>query len=840
MSFRTSWVSAFALIGAAALASESAPTVHFDIPAQPLGTALRQLADQTGLQLAVQTAMTIGKNAPAVRGNFSEREALEQLLKGSGLSFKFLDGRVVAIKLADEQVSADRSAGNGRLLVQAGTFATSQGTRPSAEPAQDAKTPSAPSASVGEIVVTAQKRAERLQDVPVPVTAIDAQMLATYGQLRVQDYYARIPGLGLALIGDGGSPSITIRGVTTGGQTNPTVAITVDDVPFGSSRTEGGGYFVPDIDPGDLARVEVLRGPQGTLYGASSIGGLLKFVTVEPTTDAVSGRLQAGVSEVRYGEMGHSLRGAINVPLGSTLAIRASGFTGRDPGYVDNHQAGRDNANHRDNEGGRVAMLWRPSDAFSLKLNAMVQDSERAAIDEIDTRLPGMQRDALPGTGGYTRKTQVYSAVVNSKLGNVDLTSVSGYNTDRNDTVIDLTLIPIFSSLASTNFGVPGAANPFSRRNNKFTQEIRALVPIGPKIDWLFGGFYTGERSKGPALFAAVDPGSGAVAGILTRAEKRSNYTEYAAFTNLTLHLTDRFDLQVGGRLSENEQTFTEIRSGLPAVINLFYGGVTALPEVRSKDTPFTYLVTPSFKVSPDLMVYARLASGYRPAGPNIFCTASVPCAYGADTSQNYEVGFKGDLLDRALSFDASLYYIDWKDIQINLRDPNSLVGYVDNAGTARSKGAELTITARPLRGLTITAWAAYNEAELTQISPTSTLQGRPGDRLPYSSPFSANVSLDQEFPLGAATGFVGGSASFVDDRKGGFRTLGRVIFPAYTQVDFRSGIQYGSWELSLFVNNLTDERGVLRGGLDSTAGAATLFTYIQPRTVGASLTKMF
>src|SRR5262249_11729294 len=147
-------------------------------------------------------------------------------------------------------------------------------------------------AQIEEIVVTAQKREERLQDVPVPVTSMSADALVEQNQLRLQDYYSKVPGLNLELDGTTGVPTVSIRGVTTGGQTNPTVGVTVDDVPYGSSTFIGGGFVSPDIDPSDLTRVEVLRGPQGTLYGVSSIGGLLKYVTLDPSTDGFTGLVQ--------------------------------------------------------------------------------------------------------------------------------------------------------------------------------------------------------------------------------------------------------------------------------------------------------------------------------------------------------------------------------------------------------------------------------------------------------------------------------------------------------------------------------------------------------------------
>ena len=253
---------------------------------------------------------------------------------------------------------------------------------------------------------------------PVPVTAINADSLVNNNQLRLQDYYTRIPGLNL-FQGIYGEPVIAIRGVTAAYGTNTTIGTVVDDIPYGSS-TRGFGYSAPDIDPSELQRIEVLRGPQGTLYGASSIGGLLKYVTVDPSTEQLSGRLQAGISSVSKGDdAAHSVRGSINLPLGDTFAVRASGFSRRDPGYIDNTVTGQQDINSGDAKGGRVAMLWRASDVFSAKLSAVVQEQERdgSAYAYLLPAYTDLQQGQLRGTGWLTRKSAAYSATLTARLG---------------------------------------------------------------------------------------------------------------------------------------------------------------------------------------------------------------------------------------------------------------------------------------------------------------------------------------------------------------------------------------------------------------------------------------
>jgi len=637
---------------------------------------------------------------------------------------------------------------------------------------------------------------------------------------------------------------VAIRGVTTGDFTNPTVGITVDDVPFGSSTELGGGLVVPDIDPGDLARVEVLRGPQGTLYGASSIGGLLKFVTVDPSTDRVSGRLQGGLNSVRNGdEVGYNLRGSVNAPLSDTFAVRASGFTRRDPGYIDNPVLGIDGINEQRVSGGRLAALWRPSEVFSLRFSALFQDVKGDGRHDV-TVLPGLgdlQQSYLRGVGPYDRKAQAYNATLTAKLGSVELTALSGYNINEFSDSFDYTYA-LGQFFTEPLFGVMGTPVFNDNKTKKFTQEIRLSSSAGEKLEWLLGAFYTHEKSSYVQDILAVDPATGAAVGEALFLAFPTTYQEYAAFADLTFHVTDRFDVQVGGRKSHLEQTSAETNIG--AFVPIFFPGFTSpaiFEEVDTADNAFTYLVTPRFRVSEDLMVYARLASGYRAGGPN--AAPGVPRQFNPDRTQNYEIGVKADFLDHRLSVDTSLYYIDWKDIQLSLIDLQNFQAYTANGSRAKSQGVELSVESRPLRGLSIAGWVAWSDAELTEDLPPNSAQGRSGDRLPYGSRFSGNFSLEQSFLLSSSlTGFVGGSLSYVGDRKGvfagAFAPPDRQTLPAYAKTDLRAGLRHDSWTADFFVNNVADRRGVLNGGIGAVPPFG--FSYIQPRTIGLSLARTF
>jgi iron complex outermembrane receptor protein len=698
------------------------------------------------------------------------------------------------------------------------------------------------SASLQEVVVTAQKRQERAQDVPVPVTVLSSSSLLESNKTDVKDYYTSVPGLSVVPGNLGGSAgtSISIRGLTTGAG-NPTVGTVIDDVPFGSSTTLGAGGVVPEFDPSELSSIEVLRGPQGTLYGANSLGGLLKYVTVDPSTERLSGRIEAGTSGVYHGDkLGYNARGAINVPISDTLAVRASGFTREDPGYIDNVQTGQRDVNRTDTEGGRASALWRPSEDFSLKLNAMIQDSKIFGFPYTKQGLADLQQSQLRGTGSASLKTQAYSLTAHDNFGGAELTAISGYSKYQYNGFHDFTYA--FGVPTRNLFGVGGDALANPADSSKFSQEVRLSVPIGPKIDWLIGAFYTHEHAVLGTDLEAIDQATGQSVAQVLFEPIWTTYSEYAAFTDLTYRFTDQFDVQFGARGSEIKQSFSTVYNGPYDTLFLHQASPFTPPKQDTQNGTFTYLVTPRFKLSSDLMLYARLASGYRPGGPSSNNSVKPLPPYGPDKTQNYEIGFKGDVLNHVLSFDTSIYYIDWKDIQLQVIDPNTKAALFVNGSRAKSEGVELSVTARPITGLTVSAWIASNDAELTQNLPlglAGTAVGLAGDKLPDGSRFSGNFSMNQEFSLPLqSTGFIGGSVSYVGEQFGNFRPAGavRYEYPAYARTDLRTGVKHDLWAASLFVNNITDRRGLLPSG----SGDPHDLYIIQPRTIGINIFRTF
>jgi iron complex outermembrane recepter protein len=417
--------------------------------------------------------------------------------------------------------------------------------------------------------------------------------------------------------------------------------------------------------------------------------------------------------------------------------------------------------------------------------------------------------------------------------------SLTGYNIQKAQTSVDVS--SVYGGFAEQAYNVGTTALISASKTNKFSQEVRLSVPLGAHLEWLLGGFYTHEDSTVEQNIDAITSDTGSFVADGLRTTTPSIYSESAAFTDLTWHVTDQFDIQAGGRWSSIGQSLhNTLVAPLLGVSQPQVGTTT-----HSSAHPVTYLFTPRFKLSSELMVYARLASGYRPGGSNgpLCQVFGFSCEYAPDKTYNYELGAKGTILDHVLTYDVSLYRINWQNIQLHAVVPPG-ISYLTNASEAKSQGLELSLQAHPLTGLTAAAWATWNTAELTESFPrVAAVQGASGDRLPYSSRFSGNFSLDQEFPLPHnLTGFAGGAVAYIGNRLGAFSGAGsvvapRVYLPAYARADAHVGVRFDSWTVNAYLNNAFDKRGILESGADLLP-VATL--YIQPRTFGLNLTRIF
>ncbi len=725
----------------------------------------------------------------------------------------------------------------------------------------------------GEVLVSVQKRTETLLDVPASVTVLPG---ATLEEQRVEDLLDLVPLVpGLTVTSNTpGVTRVTLRGINTGGVAS-TVGVYIGEVPFGSSSgLANGAVLAGDFDTFDMARIEVLRGPQGTLYGASSLGGVLKYVPNLPSTRSFDARFLGSLETVEDGGLGYSVKGMVNAPLSESWALRASGFYRFDDGFIDSIGDNpipsltnpavniidgtlvEEDLNSYDSAGGRIAALFAPSEKLSLLLVAQTQKIESDAPNEVDGDPITLEPlYSYPVESRYYPQTfdttyEVYSATLNWDFGPASLVSVSGYSKFEQDQQLDATIAsgltggPPLASLVTYLFGDDvtkplSAILPETVSTDKYTQELRLVSPNDETFEWLVGGYYTHEDSQVSQEILAIDADTGAIAsGVpdLAVLALPSTYREYAMFANGTWHITPRLDLSLGARTSHNKQVASQVADG-PLV-----GGHVSYPRATSSESPFTWSVSPLFNLSKSSSVYARVATGFRPGGPNVLppgVPEDTPLTYNSDTLTSYEAGWKTSGSDGLYSLDLSVFYQDWKDIQL-LAVVNGF-GINGNGGTAVSKGAEFTASFIPADGLTVSLNGAYTDAYLTQ-STDPIVGGLKGDPLPYVPEWTFGLMGDYQWTVrGDSTMYVGGGVSYTGDRSfafdsrapdGSLRTI-----DSYVTADLRTGLLYGRWSFELYGKNLTDAEGITSvdtGG--SLPNGAYGLGLIRPRTIGLSV----
>jgi len=828
---------------------------QFEVPAEDASLAIRDFASQAHVQILVAGENVPPRQLHAVSGEYSTDQGLRLLLADSDLRPTYMGDRSIAL-VTVAQASAipshqDTTAGSSDRLLLA---QANQGT--SAYPSVAGKSSqSAPAGSEGdqlqEIIVTAQKKSERLQEVPVSVSVINADTLLQQNNLQAKDYLPQVPGVALDQVGSG-QDQITIRGIATGFGSNPTVGITIDQVPFGSSLYASLGCCVlPELDPLVLDHIEVLRGPQGTLYGANAMGGLINYITSTPSTNTSAGRAELDGSTVAHGNQGYGVRAAYATPLVTDqFALQVSAFDRQDPGYISDPLQGRSDVNEAHVSGGRIALDGKLSDVLTMKLSALYQQTSTDGSNMVDVDLSGTpiygpyEHERMPGTDGLDEHLQFYTLDLKADLGPVSLTSLTGFQRLFFSNPTDQTpafgpILPLFYPGAS-NLGI-ALLNVI--HTDRWTEEFRVASSGQTRLQYVAGIFYSGENDNIYQQLAPAIYKTGVLQPSLPQAliaYLQESYTQYAAFANVTFNVTDRFDIGAGGRYSHNPQTVSQIQSGE------LIGPTTTVSSASSTENPTTYSFTGRYHFDPDEMLYARIASGFRTGGPN-FTYPPGYASFKPDTTVNYELGFKSEWLDHRLIVDPALYYIHWTKIQV-LQAANGL-NYFTNGGTASSEGLELVLQVVPVDGLHVTGNVAYDDAKLTQNAPPNTFYGFAGNQLPYTAKWTANVASDFVRPIsGAVSIFSGFTATYTGARVIDFSSVAgvpRLPLPAYTTVDLRFGASIERLRATLFVRNVGDRRGFL-GGTDYSAGVTNSPTgpgaaaLITPRTIGLSLSADF
>lgn len=795
---------------------------HVDLPAQAMSKSLRQIAEITGLQVIFTDSRITQKASRALSGSFTPREMLERLMQASGYEFT-ISGNIVRIYPARHPVIARTSA-----------TAVSAASSMSMQPEEVAAAPE-PALPPGDIIVTAEKRAVSVQKVPIAVTAITGETLARSGVNDVARLAERVPNFdfGEAF----GSAKLAIRGIgfsnfSTGAEGS--VAYNLNDVYIARPAGQLGNFY-------DVERVEVLRGPQGTLYGRNATGGLVNIYTNRPTNE------WGGYGQVTVGNYNNLIvEGAAGGPINDQLGVRLAFFGENRDGYGENIITGND-IDDAKTRAARLTVLLKPSSDFTITVIGDI-GRERSAARAAHlvgqrglTGEPGVSGLPVAGIqlGGvavindydvasdvdprYRRNTGGVTIDAKLELGDVTLRSISAWRYTK-------------YSLNSDLDGTSLALNQifYDEKSNAYTQEFNVNYS-GDRLDVTAGGYLFIENLNGffwtplaydPVTFA-LSPGNwranyGAGGRLKTRG--------LAGFAQLSYRLTDRLTLIAGGRYSTEKKTDVDLYTDFVRSIQFLdaadfvnFNPPFAVPFTSSKRwDSFTPKVGINFQITPQSLLYASVSKGFKAGIFNLGGTQVIPLAGGGFLLNNppvnpesvwaYEAGLKTRLLDDRLRFNAAGFYYKYSDLQLTKIDGQNVV--LTNAATARIYGIEVESTFDPVQSLSLNLSGSWLHARFTDFFNSD--QGRPGlglqdvsgNRLPQSPEFTVSGGIEHRIPMGngqivsRAQGFWSSRVYFDEFN------IPEISQPSYAKLDLSLGYQSNhGFEVTAFVNNVTDKK---------------------------------
>ena len=821
------------------------------IAPQPVAAALSEFAHQTGLQLLYVSQVAQARASKGAHAGLSAADALTELLDGTGLSFQFVNARTVRIF---ESVTI------APTVPSTGIDTPTKRVERRAPPA---------SSRLDEILVTGSRderqrsAADYVQNVAASVSMVSGDTLEAQKSETLLDYAAVIPGFNVLDYGYAGRRYVSLRGISSLTQAS-SVAYYLDDTPMGANGSYAGGCCsVLELTPYDLERLEVLRGPQGTLYGQESQVGLIRYVLKAPSLAGFEGRVGADLSTV-YGasKPGDSFRAMVNVPVvEDVLGVRVSGYETHTPGYIDNLYSGANDVNALRQYGGRIATLWRPTESFSLKVSAfwnLINADDANVITFAGTvRVPntgdayvlrpigplGDLTTSLPFLGPYRENIDYYSATANWKSGSIAIVSTTSWsrttNRNTNDASYTGALYPQLSG-GKIPTGLDRSEDDWDLK--RFSEELRLVSPPGRRFEWSLGGFYTHENTSEFRYDVAFDNAyqpTAAFAPYLGYSLLLATYSDRAVFGDLTWRVTGHLDLTAGLRYDRDNQAFTATTGGIlgdgyPPNLN---------GPGQSSEGITSWMASARYHFTPDVMLYARAATGYQP---------SVPPVAKAETLINYEVGLKSEFLDRKALFDLTLFYVDWSNVQIPSGD--APLGITTNSGHGRSEGMELVSAISPFSGLKLGYIAAYTEAGLTRVDPAAPAPYPAfllaGYQTPNVPKWSLSVTADYDWQLTDRWhAHLGGVFRWINQQWGNVLAIASVegapaaFLPSYSVLDLNASIAKGPLTLRAFARNVTDQRAWLNGYGGSgppTAPEQRSVFIIQPRTTGVGFEYAF
>ena len=721
--------------------------------------------------------------------------------------------------------------------------------------------------AVGEIVVTATRRAESLQNVPMSISAVTADTLERKAATNFFDYGTSIPNLSFGNTAEGttGARTIAIRGISD----RNTTGFYIDDTPVAES-----------VDPRivDVSRIEVLRGPQGTLYGARSMGGTVRLITMQPNTDKLEGRVHASLSTTKGTDRpNYALDGAVNLPVNENVAFRLVGVHQYDAGYFKRVYGPANgptttvkNVARNQVDGFSAAALFKLTDNFTITPRLMYQKTKVNGFPFADVAVAnGTTPDILKPNSLVQRRNFDVPELSRDKwwLGTVDMkldtgigsfSSATSYFRRRAKDVEDQT--DFIASGAAFGYLTPTSIE-IDNRVNSFTQELRFTSDFNAPFQVVAGLFYnrsSTNRSFPPNIIPGLDNAFGGAFGtdLVYTTTSPQLQKDYAAYAEATFNIVDGLKAIAGARVFKVVTT-SETQSDGIAV-----GGPSSIPRQTTTEKGVQPKFSLQYQISPGNQVYATAAKGFRPGGVNGVIPTALGCAadlqalgltpqdaafYKSDSVWSYEAGAKTTLMDRKLTANIAGFRIDWNDIQQRIQLGCGF-GFRGNAGKARSEGVELELSARPLDGLTLDLGFGYTDAKFTESTPGTKFTK--GDRVPQVPKYTITAGADYNFPLsGSMEGFVhadyrhvSNSTSALNANTDATGRLVQRIRPSYDIVDLRGGVSFGAHEVALFVKNVTDERASLGDAVNVAVEAPgrARVSINSPRTFGIEVRSRF
>jgi iron complex outermembrane receptor protein len=763
-------------------------TFAVDIPREELALAVNQIAQQSHIEISYSAELTRGKIAPLLKGTYTPEQALRMLLKGSGLHVRRIAGGALVI----EKTETARSDGQRRTL------------------GSDAL-------QMGEIVVTASKREQNQREVADSVTAFSGDELSRRGAQSFEDYIGCAPGV----IFEQSIPyfsNVTIRGVgtTTYGpdQGQSTTGIYLNDIPL---TDPSYAVSIPDIDTFDLQRVEVLRGPQGTMFGTATLGGAVNYVINPVDLENFGARLESSVSGTQHSSnVGYTAKEALNLPIvTNVLGVRITAIKRFDPGYLDNVGTGQTDSNSNDYEQFRISTLWQVNRKVSVSFFSFYDREESPDQSYAFPALGDLRRDTtIPEYANFV--TRINSLRVDADFDFAALT-LSGARTQKSQS----------SQVDFTTYFGPGASVVEYPTTHMTSLEVRLTSTNGGTFEWLVGAYHGNLHEFFPS--PAIQNGQ-----VLEDIAADYVSDETSEFGEATYRFSDQWRATLGGRYYDIHLQ-SESTSGASAAPQVSMG--------REVGRGFSPKGSITYELSSDLLAYALVSKGYRSGGVNLnippLAGFRTPETYGPDSLVNYEIGVRPSWFNHQLSLDSTLFFINWTDIQLRLGRPDGYT-YAANAGGAHNVGLENALNWRPTPNLQLQLSATYLRA---QISKTTDLgngvvlpEGAPIPGAPHWSTWGlATYHWNVEYRP-----FVTLSARIISGSQNVFAVKGAQAAPImhYGAFDLRAGFKVKQYDFSLYADNVADRRGVTaayHGGDGPDPNADRVF-YIRPRTVGLRL----